>query len=490
MASIVKEFDEVTNKMEKFKQVTKSLGTTLAQMSTTVMKRDKQGHLLYKRQQFSKQGVPMTTKEGEPIYDFFKFIYNKKAPKGKDSAILDFYNVFKAGKKKGLTFAEIQKNYQKRRRARVDNPPYIAKQIKKSEFNAPGNYEVSPLDNIISDMTPGPIGMLMKGTFGALKAGLKPLKPLFGFIGDKTEKFGISMMKAFGMPNSKIKTTMKAFKQFGKMSLLGGAIGLVVTILLQLLAAMNPFQIIIEALSDIFGVYGGILEAAFLPLIMKLYDVMLSDNAINMVTNLANAGAKMVIAFLPLIDIIAPLVTLFVGGLVIGMNFLATIISGLLTPLNGIGAIFSGLNDIFIGLFASFSMTLKPVFEAIFGFFNSLYSGIYNALGPITEFIGGVFLTAFGLAKGAFMWVGDKINWISGLFTGFVTAIIKGIANFINTLDFLDVFPDVGTVGGSAGSGISDTTTSEDTASYYAQKQADLLEDIAYNTSIDNSRGF
>jgi len=250
-----------------------------------------------------------------------------------------------------------------------------------------------------------------------------------------------------GMGNFMVKTKMISPSQAkaigGAMSSIGGAIGggaamMAVQALMGFMDALNPFKPVIEALTDIFSVYGEILGTAFMPLIEKLYEVMLSPDVIVMMSQLAMAFSGIVSAFLPLIDIISPFAAILMAAFIIPLQLVTPLIQLLgitLAPLGGYMSTVSGAINSFSILIGT---SVQPIIEKILPFIQDFATDLGKIFGlgwaAVTLLFTGL-SDAWGTVTSAFtgsggIWDGIKTGWAA-----LKTAVIgipdffKGIAN-------------------------------------------------------------
>jgi len=123
-----------------------------------------------------------------------------------------------------------------------------------------------------------------------------------------------------------------AGKAMDKFSVLGNVGDKVSGGLDKMMQAINPFAPVIEALSDIFSVWGDILGAAFMPLIEKLYEIMMSPAVMAALDALGKAFGEVITALMPIIDALAPIIPLIIQALILPLKILAPILEAI-TPL-------------------------------------------------------------------------------------------------------------------------------------------------------------
>lgn len=320
----------------------------------------------FRRIQKMQEGKPMVTKEGEPQFAFFR-----------ESKL--------TGKERPATKAEFEK----------------AQTTEEGAFK-PG---AGIFDFMKDKMAPG---------MGALgKVAGKVFKPL--------SRLGDGILKLGGVPKSKLGAVKGAMKSMGGMAMKGAGIMMVLQVLTTLIAAMDPFKPLMEALSEIFGIFGEVLGESMMPLIEKLYEVMLSPTAMSLMEALSDVFMQIVVALLPLVDILAPLATLLMMALVIPLQMLVPIIQLLMIPLGWVATGFQALGIILMGLWNVWLVSGAPIFHAI---------------GSAFAFIANMFTT---LLAPAFNVVSNAFN----VFTNGLRSIGNSIIDTLNALDFLNVIPDI-----------------------------------------------
>lgn len=199
--------------------------------------------------------------------------------------------------------------------------------------------------------------------------------------------FGRITEKITGIPAAKTGAAVKAFAGIAKMGIQGAIIGGVMDLFMRLLDAINPFKPLIDALVGIFSVYGAILSQAFIPLIMKLYEVMLSPAVLEMFQALTDALLRVVVAFLPLIDIISPFAALLLLGLIIPLQILAPIIELMAYPLQILGTAMSNLTGYLYNVYYAWETYVKPWGEGIADFFKGIINAIFGSINKAIRWI-------------------------------------------------------------------------------------------------------
>lgn len=252
---------------------------------------------------------------------------------------------------------------------------------------------------------------------------------LMGRMGNKIGSFASGLTK---IPQKALGQMAGSFGQMAMVGLASGGMMMLVQIAMQLLAALNPFQPLMEALTTIFGVYGAILEQAFTPLIEKLFEVMLSPSVISMFEALTSAVLQIVIAFFPLIDILTPFATLFMMALILPLQILAPLINLLAIPLGWLANAFMGVNAGLQTIFNGWNTYIAPIGAGLSAFFNLIAQGWNSFAGFIT---------------GIPQWFKDTLI---NPFIGFLNT----ISTSINSWDSLGWFPDLKTIPYMAKGGI------------------------------------
>ena len=206
-----------------------------------------------------------------------------------------------------------------------------------------------------------------------------------GKTGNALKSFGGKTWNAFGkilgVAPGKWTALGKGLAPVLGMGLMGGALGILISIVMALLDALNPFRPLLEALTTIFGVYGEILSTAFMPVIEALFEVMLSDNTIQAITTLATTFAYLMTAtIVPLIRLLGPLGEILLNVIVFGVQAFVTILTVLSTPLMTVVSFFGQLFQ-WISNFISFlSSSFAPVFHVILDIFTSIIKMDFEAI--------------------------------------------------------------------------------------------------------------
>lgn len=236
------------------------------------------------------------------------------------------------------------------------------------------------------------LGTPMRAVSGITNAMVALAKVPFVAVGGAAMKLGPAFGKMIGMKPESIAKVGTALKGIGG-SLMDMALSGAAQVLFQLMDALNPFKPLVEALTTIFGVYGDILSTAFTPLIEKLFDVMLSPSVLDMIMLIADAMGQMVIAFLPLVDILTPIGAILISVFLVVLNALLPIIQtlgGLLIPL---AAGFKAFSDSLLGGIAGIGTWWRdnvttPISNWFIGYTNQI-SGWWadNVTGPINSWI-------------------------------------------------------------------------------------------------------
>ena len=276
------------------------------------------------------------------------------------------------------------------------------------------------------------IGAIFKAPFmGMGKAAKIAAKPM-GLLARGALQIG-------GVPKEKAKAMVGALGQLGKTALKGAALGGVFGILMSLMAAMNPFQPILEALNTIFTIFGGILEQSFMPVVETLFAVLLDPAVVSMFQQLASVVLQIVVAFLPLIQILMPFATLIMIALIVPLEMLAPVINLLAIPLAWLGTVMEGLNVILQGVLANWDTYVAPVFAALSGFFLVIATAWNTHVSPIFAGVKAVF-QQLGIAwdthvAPVFTRIKTALITIANGFIGMINGIIKALnfpLNWVN----------------------------------------------------------
>lgn len=189
--------------------------------------------------------------------------------------------------------------------------------------------------------------------------------------------------KIGNVSSGKMKASGQAMDKFGGMGKKGELLKKVFT---DIYHAINPLQPVITAISDIFSIWGEVLGAAFMPLVEKLYEVMLSPAVMSALNSLGEAFGMVVDALLPVIDALAPIIPLIMQALTIPLQILAPILEAL-SPL--FVALLSPLNLLkpILDLLTPALEYLNPVIEGIGIVANLVASAINTAVGWIMDII-------------------------------------------------------------------------------------------------------
>lgn len=240
-------------------------------------------------------------------------------------------------------------------------------------------------------------GDVAKGTLEAIALPFKTLKWGGEIAGKGLNVLGKGVSRLTGIPAEKLKAGANMFKSAAMPMLKGLAMGALLDIVMQLFDALNPFKPLMEALTTIFGVYGAILSEAFTPLIEKLFDVMLSDGVLAMIQSLSGAILQLVMAFLPLIDILGPILMIPLMIFVGGMQILATIIGAVSTPLQIVGVFFQNIVSWLSAIALNWNTYAKPIFDGIGTFFTVTIPGFFKSM---INFVIGIINQGIGIFNG------------------------------------------------------------------------------------------
>jgi len=299
----------------------------------------------------------------------------------------------------------------------------------------------------ITQMFSGAAGLALK-PFGKLKEGFSSFSQ--GFGGTKTtgifNKVGNSIggfaSKVTKIPQAKLGQMAGSLGQMAMAGLASGGMMVMVQLLMQLLAALNPFQPLLDALTTIFGVYGSILETAFTPLIEKLFEIMLDPNVIALVQLLADTIGILVGAFLPLLDILAPIGQILLTALIAPLQLLAPIITLFAVPLQLLITAITPLIILVANLATQFLIYLMPIITIIVQILTAIVSFNFAALG-------GFFGDLWSAITDGFK------NLLINPIIGFLNA----FTNTLNSWDTMNWFPDIGTIPYLAKGGIVSSPT-------------------------------
>lgn len=202
----------------------------------------------------------------------------------------------------------------------------------------------------------------------------------------------------------KSKTAEGIAKGFGKMGKLGaiGSFALmnISETFIGLMSQLSPFQPIMEALSEIFGIFGEILGASMMPVIEKLFDVMLSPPMMKAIDILAESFGILGMAFMPLIEQIMPIFVRIIEAI-------APLISGLAEPLAALMPIIIMLAD----LFATVIEAIMPLVISILPLLTIAIMGI----GYVIVIIANVIITIVNMIFGIINAAISLLNFIPGV---------------------------------------------------------------------------
>jgi len=224
------------------------------------------------------------------------------------------------------------------------------------------------------------------------------------------QALGGGILRMAGVPKSNIKALGSAMGGIGKAAMAGMGMGIALQILMQLLAALNPFKDLMAGLTEIFGVYGNILSEAFVPLMDKLFQVMLSPTAIGLVQALSNAMLHLMDGLLPLVDILAPLVGLVMTAMVMPLQLLAPILNLLLIPLKILAPFFGLITD----AIGPLTPLLEGVSNTLMAFSDALVNGILKFVLPAVDKISAFFKRMWNgvvsIANQGIGWLNEKLG--------------------------------------------------------------------------------
>jgi hypothetical protein len=277
----------------------------------------------------------------------------------------------------------------------------------------------------------------------AIAAGITAITSVFSGI----KKVGASTWKKFGT----------GMKDLGKAAAQSSGL----ENFFNLGSILQPVIDLLEPLNGLFSVFGAVLQEALAPAMEDLFDILLSDEVIGLVTKLAESFG---IVLVPVLETFTTILDTLIqsGALDLFMDAITAIALGIAEFV----ILISPHIDELVGLFGDFINFLVQTANA--------FSGDISDLGPIfadviDEFINGIGLwflqkiRELEIAVGQavidfFTWLGGEI-WSAiqdagkflgeiGAFigAGFVNAIIAMgnlVIDIINGLDFADVFEDI-----------------------------------------------
>jgi hypothetical protein len=244
---------------------------------------------------------------------------------------------------------------------------------------------------------PGGAGAGIAGLAGGVAK--TPFKASGAFFKGAGKMFG----KMAGLDADQMKAAGDAFESFGDVGK-AAAMAAIAQAGLTLLAALNPFKPLFEALVTIFTIWGQILGDSFTPLIEELFEVLLSEEVLNTVQELGalftlfigealspllpllpplgEAFIALVTAFLPLVPIIMPFIELALNLLIPALNLMAFAFSILMIPLEllllPLAFLAESLNALFLGLKGG-DQVLADIEAGFINILNGIIGGL-NAL--------------------------------------------------------------------------------------------------------------
>jgi hypothetical protein len=304
--------------------------------------------------------------------------------------------------------------------------------------------------NVIGPAATGSLGIAASFATAPLQLMGKALGGIGNFAG-KLMGIKPESMQKIGMAMKNIGGGMQ---QMGMMAVLD--------VVMQLLSALNPLKPLLDALTTIFSVYGEILSTAFTPLIEKLFAVMLSEEVMGLVQQLADQFLILVTMLLPVVDILAPLGAVIfpmIGAVLQSLQPIILLFVGVLATL--VPIITQLLN-----LFLSLWNLLAPILIPIIGTIVMLFSSIAVILGGVLTMAITAVLAVINALSGG--WDAFKntlqsgwdmiVAGFKGLINGFID-ILNIVPNAINQLDVAGVVPDIGTIPHLAAGGIINRPT-------------------------------
>ena len=202
---------------------------------------------------------------------------------------------------------------------------------------------------------------------------------------------------------------------------------------MRLASSMNPLTAIIEPMAEIFEVYSGIIEGAFMPLINKLFDVMFSESVIGIIVKITEVFTVLIEAFLPFFDILIVIINIIVEMISVALDPLMTIFQALfpvilviveaILPLFDIFKefipIIEFLANVFVAILLPILEFLIPIIEFLAGVLKFLFNVIADSIIPIFETI----ITVFKFMANVFI---EILNFIIGIINGVLAVITLG----------------------------------------------------------------
>ena len=229
---------------------------------------------------------------------------------------------------------------------------------------------------------------------------------------------GKGVSKLTGIPTSKLKAGAAMFKS-AAMPMLGGmALGVLLDIAMQLLDAINPFKPLMEALTTIFTVFGAIMSQAFTPLIEKLFEILLGPETIALFEMLTEAVLQLIVAFLPVLQMLMPIFTAVMMYVIIAIQIFAAKMEMARPLLEKLGAAFEWFNT--------------NVLWPLWNFVQNNIMPIFQELGEAIGKYFGMIVDAFGL-----LLEGDVAGFFAGIWTaivGIFNSIINAITGMLNQI--------------------------------------------------------
>lgn len=189
-------------------------------------------------------------------------------------------------------------------------------------------------------------------------------------ITDNIKKTSVQKYKGFKAVSDSLFSGIKGIAGFGM-----GGIGF----LTNLVSALDPFKLVTQALSDIFDVWGSILQSGFTPVVEHLFDIFTSDAVLSLFQTLADLATEFFVALEPLIPGLTTLVALLAEWLIIGLEPLFDVISTMAPTFEMLGTTLSLLSDMF--------SALTPIFKALRIEGSSLGELLNSIIVPVLMYI-------------------------------------------------------------------------------------------------------
>lgn len=255
-------------------------------------------------------------------------------------------------------------------------------------------------------------------------------------------KLGQGLSSLTKLKPAQLKAAGSAFKGLAMGAVGAAATGAILMVAMKLLSAMQPFKPIMDALVLIFTIFGQIMSVAFMPIIERLYDVMLNDHVMDMFDRLGILFYRLIEPILPLVDSLFPLLFSVLNAtisvlevLMPWIQLLFLMLNLLIIPISIIILLLEGFSS---GLQILSGVTQSIVSEIV-SFSNNLWDTFNNLIDSI-----------IGLFDGLVDYVLDQFYTITG---GFRTFFV-GIKNFINEILIGNINSVIADVNSTLGSSI------------------------------------